>query len=234
MSSSPALPENCRLYGGIFKKKELIRSTIHPEFLSRIGSRKFLSEFDDVTMLKFACFFHDIGKVLTAKNGYKNHDKIGAEIFRDGIGPQLSLGKSATDFVSYLIRHHLDVVKLYFMKKEGSLKKEDINFFWYRHKEMALYLFLLTYADVYATSEDDEFLKQLSLFVIYLQEYYFDFYRKNIVEQPLLTGREIMEILNIPPSPVVGRAKELLMQQQISGKIKTKEEAIEFLKSITL
>jgi len=171
---------------------------------------------------------------LTEEDNFKNHYTVGAKIFKEEISPRLSFGKKATDFVAYLIQHHLEVVRLYFLKKEGSLRNEDINFFWYRHKKMAVYLFLLTYADIYATSEDKEFLKQVSLFVIYLQEYYLDYYRNNIVEQPFLTGKEIMKLLNIPPSPTVGKIKELLVHQQISGKIKTKEEAIKFVRDITL
>jgi len=202
--------------------------------LKNLGKEKFLSEFDDITLLKVASFFHDIGKILTKKENFKNHHTAGAKIFKEEISPRLSFGKKATDFVSYLILHHLEIVRLYFLKKEGFLKNEDINFFWYRHKKMAVYLFLLTYADIYATSEDEDFLKQVSLFIIYLQEYYFEYYRKNIVEQPLLTGKEIMQLLKLSPSPAVGKVKELLIQQQISGKIRTKEEAIEFVKSTTL
>ncbi|NPA57988.1 MAG: hypothetical protein GXN94_01710 [Aquificae bacterium] len=180
-----------------------------------------------------AGFFHDIGKVKTAGKGFNGHENIGGELFRKDIGKRLSLGKKATDFVSYLIRNHLQVIRLYHLKETGGLKQEDINFFWYEHGERAVYLFLLTFADIVATSEDWEFLKRIKLFVIYLQEYYFDYYLKNIVEQPLLTGKEIMELLNIPPSPEVGRIKELLMKEQISGRIKNREEAVSFIKSLT-
>ncbi len=65
-----------------------------------------------------------------------------------------------------------------------------------------------------------------------MQEYYFNIYTKEIIEEPLLSGKEIMEILNLKPSPKVGKIKELLLKAQIEGKIKTKEEAVGFIKSI--
>ncbi|WP_242462892.1 hypothetical protein [Persephonella atlantica] len=84
------------------------------------------------------------------------------------------------------------------------------------------------------TSEDEQFLDEIKLFVIYLQEYYFDVYSKEIVEEPLLTGKEIMEILNLQPSPEVGKIKNMLLKAQIEGKIKTRQQAVDFVKSITL
>ncbi|WP_245844893.1 hypothetical protein [Persephonella hydrogeniphila] len=70
--------------------------------------------------------------------------------------------------------------------------------------------------------------------MIYLQDYYFDVYKKEIVEEPLLSGKEIMDILGIKPSPIVGEIKDKLIKEQISGRIKTKEEAEQFIKSITV
>jgi len=39
-----------------------------------------------------------------------------------------------------------------------------------------------------------------------------------------------MEILNLKPSKLVGEIKDKLLEYQLEGKIKTKEEAIEFIK----
>ena len=50
----------------------------------------------------------------------------------------------------------------------------------------------------------------------------------------LLDGNEIMEILNISPSPILGKIIEALFEAQISGEISTKEEAVEFVKTFYL
>ncbi|WP_457642701.1 HD domain-containing protein [Persephonella sp.] len=199
-----------------------------------MGKRRFLTDFSDISLLKLSAFFHDIGKIRTVKKRFKDRETAGSLIFRKEVSPELALGKKATEFVSRLIQHHLDVVRLFYLKKSGYLNRKQLNFFWYENKDIAVYLFVLTMADVYATSEDEEFLKEIRLFIIYLQEYYFDYYVANIVEEHLLSGKEIMEILGLSPSPAVGKVKDMLLRQQISGKIKSKEEAVDFIKSITL
>ncbi|WP_457625557.1 HD domain-containing protein [Persephonella sp.] len=198
--------------------------------MKTVGKKIFLTEFSDITLLKLTAFFHDVGKI----GGVFNHQKTGADIFKKSISSELSLGKKATDFVSRIILHHLDITGLYYMKKENKSIDEELNFFWYRNKDIAPYLFILTYADILGTSEDEEFLKEIKLFVIYMQDYYFDEYREKIVEEPLLSGKEIMDILGIEPSPLVGEIKDKLMREQIYGRIKTKEEAERFIKSITV
>ena len=57
--------------------------------------------------------------------------------------------------------------------------------------------------------------------------------RKNIKPLPkLLDGNEIMQILNIKPSPKLGEILDTLREAQISGDITTKEEAVNFIKTL--
>ena len=48
----------------------------------------------------------------------------------------------------------------------------------------------------------------------------------------LLSGNEIMQILNIEPSRELGRIVNMLYEAQISSDVVTKEEAVEFVKKI--
>jgi hypothetical protein len=50
--------------------------------------------------------------------------------------------------------------------------------------------------------------------------------------RPLLDGREIMEALGVPPGKEVGRLLERLREAEIAGRVRTHEEALEFLKNI--
>ncbi|WP_457644123.1 hypothetical protein [Persephonella sp.] len=43
-----------------------------------------------------------------------------------------------------------------------------------------------------------------------------------------------MDILSIEPSPKVGYIKDKLLHAQIEGKIKTRQQAVEFIKEIAL
>jgi tRNA nucleotidyltransferase/poly(A) polymerase len=48
----------------------------------------------------------------------------------------------------------------------------------------------------------------------------------------LLDGNEIMELLNIKPSPQLGRILDELHEVQLNGDITNKEQAIEFVKKL--
>ena len=56
--------------------------------------------------------------------------------------------------------------------------------------------------------------------------------KTNGLPPPLLSGGEIMELLNIPPSPQVGEIIAKLREAQLEGKIRTKREAISLLSQI--
>ncbi len=182
--------------------------------------------------MKFAALFHDIGKPFTNNKTFLGHEEKGAQIFKK-IGRELSLGKESTLFVSRLIKHHLDIFRLFEVYTNKDLSNKDLNFFWYENKEHITYLFILTLADAYATSENESYFEKLREFIIYLQFYYFDVYKKEIVEEPLLSGKEIMNILGLKPSPEIGKMKKRLLEAQIEGIVKTKKDAISFIKSLS-
>jgi poly(A) polymerase len=63
--------------------------------------------------------------------------------------------------------------------------------------------------------------------------YYFEEY----VPKPpglFLNGKEIMKTLNLPQSSQVGRLLGLLREAEINGKIRSREEALEFIKNIDI
>lgn len=104
-------------------------------------------------------------------------------------------------------------------------KVEDftqLNIFWYKYKDVAIYSFLL------ALSID----KNMENYLKYLQKHYFEHYLGKIVDKPLLSGSEIMRLLNLQPSKKVGEIKEKLILAQLSGIVKTKEEALNYIKNL--
>ena len=92
---------------------------------------------------------------------------------------------------------------------------------WYQYKEVSVNVFL-TYLSL---KQDKEKIEKL-------QNFYREFYLKNVIEKPLLSGKEIMKILNIKPSKEVGILKDKLLGKQLTGEIKTKEEAIKYIKDL--
>ncbi len=202
--------------------------------MEKVGSNKFFSEFSDISLLKLSAFLHDIGKVRAELKNKKflNHEIIGAEIVRDRLQNNLLFGKRSLKFVTTIIKNHLTIFRLYYLFKSKDLSNKDLNFFWYKNKDIAVYIFIHTLSDAYGTSEDDEFLEKIREFIIYLQTYYLDVYQKEVVEEPLLSGNEIMDIFKLSPSKKIGYLKEKLIEAQIEGSVRNKEQAVGYLSSL--
>ncbi len=49
------------------------------------------------------------------------------------------------------------------------------------------------------------------------------------IPPPLLSGEEVMELLGIAPGPEVGKALSLLREEQLSGRLSSREAARRFL-----
>lgn len=97
----------------------------------------------------------------------------------------------------------------------------SLSYWWYRYKTVAVNVFLIHLS----LENEEEILKKL-------QNFYTAIYLKNVVEEPILSGKEIMEILNIPPSKEIGILKNELLKKQLTGQIRTKKQAISFIKNL--
>ena len=65
-----------------------------------------------------------------------------------------------------------------------------------------------------------------------MRYYYEDFSPKP--SGPLLNGKEIMKTLRLRQSPLVGRLLGMLKEAEVSGRVRSREEALEFIKNIDI
>ncbi len=204
------------------------------EIFEKIGKTRFLGEFTDIELLKWAALFHDIGKPATfeikkGKVTFYNHDKVGEKIFKE-IGIRLRWGEKATKFTAKLIRYHL---RLFYLREslfKGELKRKGMIKFWRECSDIAYHLFLLSVADARASGDSQEEINALGDLIRKLE----NFKEKELKEdsvKALLNGKEIMAILGIPPGKVVGELKRRLEEAQLEKRVRTKEEAEKFIKS---
>jgi len=101
--------------------------------------------------------------------------------------------------------------------------------FWRDCGDIAPHLFLLSLADALASGDSEEDLKALLETFAELES----FSRNELGEgstEPFLNGYEIMNLLGIPQGRMVGEIKKRLLEAQIEGRVKTREEAVEFVK----
>jgi poly(A) polymerase len=197
-------------------------------------------------LFKFACFFHDSGKPPTRTQGpeatvfrFLDHDQEGQRI-NERLARRLKLSRRSLRILSELTRQHMRLASL---AKGGAVTpRAKYRFFRDTGKE-GLDLVLLSLANAggsrkpsasfdpfRAPSEDLGKIMEAGREL--LRYYYEDFSPKP--PGPLLNGKEIMKALRLSQSPLVGRLLGMLKEAEVSGRVRSREEALEFIKNIDI
>ncbi len=222
---------------------ELLETYVLPErervlgrYGKTLGSSELFPGFTDRECLKLVALYHDAGKPHTVaeKDGrltFYSHDKVGAEIAKEAL-LRLSFGKKAAKLAYTCVKLHLRPFFLYQLYQKGELTDRAIYRFFRDAGNYAFHVLLLSVADFGATSE--EYRGELPLYESFLKEL-ISFYEDRLENlKPLLSGREIMEILGLDkPGKCVGVFKEKLLELQALGKVKTREEAVKAVKGFS-
>jgi poly(A) polymerase len=177
--------------------------------------------------LKIAGLLHDIKKPDAMEiNGdevhFYGHDKMASDWFKK-IGKELKFSTDERNYISKLILHHMWIHLLAAQQGITERAKRRICF---ELGSDVMGLCLLASADQAATTgEVDSHLTEVCREII---GYYFSM--KDEVEQPLLMGRDLIENFNLNPGPLFGEILSKVQMGYEEGEIKTKEEALEFVK----
>lgn len=185
--------------------------------------------------LKLAGFLHDIGKPgtwtieeETGKHRFIKHDDLGSKMSRK-ILKNAKFSKKQIDYISKMIKFHIypshvvsspeinDKIYMRFIRK---MDNEVID------------VIILAMADrlsARGVEITDEIVEKNITNLKSLLNFYLNI-RESLKPLPkLLSGEEIMELLNLRPSKELGNVIKLLHEAQLSEEIKTKQEAIEFV-----
>lgn len=187
--------------------------------------------------LKFAGLLHDIGKFSTwtieesGKHRFIKHDIVGADMAKD-ILKSMGFSKKQIEYIVQMIKYHLypsqivcspecnEKTYMRYVRKIGNLIGDNI---------------ILAMADRYsALGEDitDEIVKNNIDGLTNLLKFYTDI-KDSLEPLPkLLSGNEIMELLNIKPSRRLGEIISALEEAQISGDVTNRDEAIRFINTL--
>ncbi len=189
--------------------------------------------------LVIGVLFHDLGKPYTIKTPEKDgtdrirtdeHDSEGAKLLKQ-IGERLRLN-SVTDYpcdldkIAWMIQHHLLVVHGDPMK----FTNRTIEKYFFTEKNPGADLLKLMYADQMASYiGGTPQLGSLPVLIKRIKSLLKSLHQKKKLPPPLLNGNEIMKLLKLSPSPQIGEIIEKLREAQLSGKIKKKNQAKNFL-----
>lgn len=187
-----------------------------------------IEKFDDSYDLptRYATFFHDFGKAVTRevkarKITFYGHPAEGAAI-AEKICKRLKFSRADTEKITWLVKSHL-VPNDFAAMRLGTRRKWGLN----PHFPDLLRLFL---ADVrsalHPSGKGDENPRGYREGFKILKE----IAAKPQLKKSLLSGHDVMRILKMKEGPLVGKFLEQLEEKKLNNEIKTKSDAIKFLK----
>ncbi len=208
------LPEVARMKGVQQPRK------FHPEGDVFKHTKLLLKQLKNPTpLLAFAALLHDVGKPATYKRSdrirFNGHDVVGARI-TDEILKRLRFPNDLKDGVVASVDGHMrfkDVKQM----KQSTLKKMMQRPTFLSELEQHKIDCLASHGDISNYRFLKKKLKELS--------------REEIKPVPLLSGHDVMA-LGFKEGPAIGKILREIEEAQLEGKLKTKEEAIEFVKNV--
>lgn len=188
--------------------------------------------------LKLAAFLHDIGKPATweidektGRHRFIKHDDIGSKIVEKPL-KNLKFSNKQIKYIQKIIKYHLypaNVANLDISNEKAVLR------FYRKMENEVIDLIAIAHADRLSARGPDiteEMVESNINGLKNLLNRYLEL-KNSIKPLPkLLSGNEIMAILNIKPSPELGQIIELLKEAQISSEVITKDDAIKYIKSL--
>lgn len=187
--------------------------------------------------LKLAGFLHDVGKFSTwtieeetGKHRFIKHDDVGAKMIQNDL-KKAKFSKKQIEYVSKMIKYH--IYPSHVVCSSDSNEKSHMRLIRKMNNDV-IDIITLAKADRYSARGveiTDEIVHNNISRLNSLLEFYLNV-RDSLKPLPkLLSGEEVMKILNLKPSKELGIIIKALQEAQVSGEVCTKEEALEFIKS---
>jgi len=209
-----------------------------PEFLKEKLNSFQVPNVKYLSLMKLASLLHDVGKPNTwtiEENGrhrFINHDFVGAELLKKDL-KEMKFSKAQIKYITTLVRYHIYPSQL---ARENEITGEKALLRMFRKLEDCTGdIILLAMADRLsargpAITEEivENNLKTLKNYLIKYNE----FLKTSKPLSKLLNGNEIAEILNIKKDKNLGIIIKKLTEAQTIGEVKTKQDAINFIKNL--
>lgn len=223
------------LWAHTFRTLEKIEELISQQgFFSRFAVewQNYFSYPNRPALLKLAAFFHDIAKPHTrfinesGETHFYGHDSLGAKLTGKICHERLRLSREQTKIVRTLVKEHM---RLHLLATAPDPSDRAIRRFFRDLGAEAFGLMLLCYADGWATAGRTVHL-ETTINRMIMQKRAED---ARVKVKRLITGDDLIA-LGMKPGPVFKVILQELEDLQIEGKIKTKEEGLEYLQAILL
>lgn len=196
------------------------------------------ADIKSAVLLKCAILLHDIGKpekrTVTGDGNVRfyGHSRKSADMALE-ISNRLRFSAREKRFVDVIIRNHTRPLLLFLAYKNNALTSRGKTRFFMKCGEHTPFLLLHTLADSMAKKDpagkaNEAFL----LFVKDLFRVYFSEFKPRSGQPPLLTGHDLIETLDMTPSPLFGKILTRVKVASLSNKIQSKAEALQLAREI--
>ncbi|NUM25604.1 MAG: CCA tRNA nucleotidyltransferase [Candidatus Buchananbacteria bacterium] len=207
--------------------------------VENLADKKFKAEFKNqqpTPELIWATIFHDLGKPYTIKHEdrirFNNHDNVSAQKWRL-IAERLKLSSAGVDInrVEKIIAKHM----LPANAKHSEMKDTTIEKYFFKPDFPGTELLMLIFADISATIPEKtgrpDF-TQYRMIKKRINRLKQRLGNKNGLIKPLVTGNDLIKNLKLPSGPLIGKLLISAREAQLAGKIKTKQQALAFLRNL--
>ena len=213
------------------------RIDLYDEKIKKYFEQKNLGSHPRYAYLKLSAFLHDIGKPQTwtieeetGRHRFIKHDEVGSNLVVSCL-KNLKFSNKQIKYVQNLIKYHIYPSAL--AREEASEK--TFNRYFRKTGEYALDIIFLAMGDRLSARGEavsDEMVNNNLNHLNKMVDFYFENFINQKPLEKLLDGNEIMEILNIEKSPILGKIIKELKEAQINSEVITKKDAINFIKNI--
>ena len=211
------------------------------------------------SLQKMAALLHDVAKPATAKmkNGrlrFFYHEQKGAKMAKR-ILERLHYSRADMRLICAMIGEHLRPSNL---ASNDVITDKGAYHFFRDLADAAIPMLLLCWADYTSYVSDAQLkkilpksderlmslaqaqktanvgktLRHLQVLSLLLKKYFEQ--PKKIQPTRLITGRDVMDVLSLPPSPKIGEILEAVAVAQVEGKVTDRQSALAFLKTLPL
>jgi poly(A) polymerase len=220
-----------------FLQNLLVNLSPYREELAQHLNRPIQADRHRYLLLYLAGLYHDIGK--PASQGKKTdgsphfhgHEELSAKIAAD-LGTALALGKEESDYLCKVVGNHM---RVHLLAHGGTpISKRAIYRYFRELGSAGVDVAVISFCDTVAARGEaisrDHLQRELNA-TLKLLEAWFKRPAELVQPQKIVTGNDLMQALDLPPSPILGEILEAIREAQVTGLVSDYAAAIRFARS---
>ncbi|MFQ5906093.1 MAG: CCA tRNA nucleotidyltransferase [bacterium] len=185
-------------------------------------------------LLKMSALLHDIAKPETIQPGedqrlhFYGHDRTGADRAEEFALAVLRMSRKDAKTLFLLIKNHMWP---HLLAGQGEITERAMRKFFRELEDEAIGVLLLAWADSLASVGPEESSEALSAAIERLLRFHTE-RREEVVLPPLITGRDLIDMLGLTPGPIFGKILKEVEREREKWRVQTRNDAIEIARRV--